>query len=278
MAVLPTLKNFELMIIDEKVQLEFLGFVLDTISKTSSRRFREAVVTNTFSKGEGVNKSSILKFNGAASKKLDLILSDEDIAVNRAIEDEIDGYRPSQKELDKLSSFEKKALAGRISKAREKKKFKTVTFFKSKNASGQDIICLINSTEVGNAVPENMKQRVSASSYTVKLKLDEVKRLYEMNELPLGDDFKDAEDMVFELNMSKTKIGDTEVDSCYLVKLQKAIVVVKDPEAPKKDRSVLQDALSDKMYDWFEAERLAGRTPSPRLYWKAHPEEKKAVA
>ena len=270
---------------NEIEKIVFSDFLQGTKSEASNQRSKNPGLIVIFSKGEKLTKKGekytktvTAKLSSKAAKELNLVLSDEEVAENRAIEDAIDDYKLSKAEMDKLASFAKKALVTKISTARESKKFKTVTFFTGKNAAGEDVLCMINSTDVGNAVPENMRQRVSASTHSVKLKLDEAKKLYELNGLPTGDDFNDAQDMGFDLKMSKTQIGETIVDTCYLVKRQAVVAVVKDPDAPEKVRSEKQDALSDKMYDWFEAERQEGRIPSVRKYWKAHAEEKKAVA
>jgi hypothetical protein len=248
--------------------IQFAGFLLDEKPKTSNQRFSDPVATITFNKGKGENKCATLTFNKVAAKLLDLNLLDSEILENRKIEDEIDEFRPSISEMDQLSKFSKKALKLRIANLRAEKKINTVTFFTGKNAAGEAVISLFNSTQFGNKIPENKKQTVSASANTVKLPAEEVKKLYELNGI-VKDDLIKAEDWIFDLIIGSTTIGEITGKSCFLVKRQ----IVVEVEKKERERSDAQNILSDNIEAWFEAERKAGRTPSPRKYWKAHREE-----
>ncbi len=254
--------------------IEFTDFLLDTESKTPKQRYSLPVGKIAFSQGEG-ERSATMSLNNPAAIGLGLKLSNEEIAENRAIEDAIDGFRPSNSEMEKLTKEELKALKLKIANARAKKHSRSIAMFKGKSSNGEAVVSLCNSSKSGSEIPESKRQRVSNTLHTVKLPSKEVKDLYEICGLPTGENFQDAKDMVFELEIGTTTPKGTTIaiPSCYFIPLQEAICVEK--EAPV--RSEKQEALADKTFEWFEAERAAGRTPSVRRYWKAHPEEKRAM-
>lgn len=260
------------MIIDQNT-IEFTDFLLDNESKTPKQRYSKPVGKIAFSQGEG-ERNATFTLNNPAAIGLDMKLSNEEIANNRAIEDDIDGFRPSNSEMEKLTKEELKTLKLKIEKARAKKHGRTITMFTGKNSKGDAVVSFFNSSQCGPEIPESKRQRVSNTLHTVKLPSKEVKNLYELCGLPTGDNFQDAKDMDFELIIGTTTIKGTTFPSCYFAPLQETVIV--DKEVPV--RSEKQEALADNLYEWFEAEKAADRTPSVRRYWKAHPELKKAMA